>query len=106
MSHNNCQTRVISFHEGKIANVSYYYNYDNGYCKTYFIDDVDGDIIINKPPMPIRDGYRFGGWYKEEECINEWNFDHDIVPKKIYDEEENYIYKETALYAKWTKEDI
>ena len=83
------------------ANVSYNYNYDEspngGY---YWIDDYDGEIISFVPPTPSRDDYTFMGWYKEPECINEWDFNHDVVPSKEFIENE-YIYKETILYAKW-----
>ena len=82
----------------KPANVTYYYNYfgsENGGC--YWIDNVEvGEKIyyIPKDPVRIVDGknYKtFGGWYKEPECINKWNFDTDTMP---YSGEIN-------LYAKW-----
>ena len=88
------------------ANVSYNYNYndspDGGY---YWIDDYDGEVISFVPPTPSRDGYTFMGWYKESECINEWNFNEDIVPSKEFIEKE-YIYNETTLYAKWKLNNI
>ena len=98
------------------ANVSYYYNYENaenyGY---YWVDDCDyGGKIEFIPNDPIRDGYTFGGWYKEAECINQWDFDNDTLPeektelKEIYPNGESTfievpIYQETILYAKWIK---
>lgn len=86
------------------ANVSYKYNYDgaenDGY---YFIDDYDGTVIKFIPPSPTRHGYSFVGWYKEEECINEWNFDTDIVPPKNA-EDNKWAFIETVLYAKWVAE--
>lgn len=88
------------------ANVSYNYNYNDspngGY---YWIDDYDGEVISFVPPTPSRDGYTFMGWYKESECINEWNFNEDIVPSKEFIEKE-YIYNETTLYAKWKVNNI
>ena len=92
---------------GNIANVSYYYNYDNSDTinwKTYFIDDLDNELITNIPLNPIREGYKFKGWYKEKECINKWDFEKDIIPSKEYDKDGNYIFKETVLYAGWDKE--
>ena len=85
------------------ANVSYYYNYENapndGY---YWIDNYNyGETIEYIPVIPVRDGYTFGGWYKETECINAWNFEIDALPEVQYDEEEMEIYQETKLYAKW-----
>lgn len=96
--YNNIEDSDYSFNR---ANVSYNYNYDEspngGY---YWIDDYDGEIISFVPPTPTRDGYTFIGWYKEPECINKWNFNEDIVPSKEFIENE-YIFKETILYAKW-----
>ena len=66
------------------ANVSYFYNYDieenYGY---YRIDDWDyGSKIEFIPPESEREGYTFGGWYKEPECINEWDFETDVLPEE------------------------
>ena len=89
------------------ANVSYFYNYNieenYGY---YWIDDWDyGSKIEFIPPEPEREGYTFGGWYKEPECINEWDFETDVLPEErteINEEgEEEVVYQETKLYAKW-----
>ena len=78
------------------ANVSYYLNYDeNNY---YYIDYYEnGEKICYIPPIPQRDGYTFGGWYKESDCINAWNFETDTLPQG------QEIYQETNLYAKWIK---
>ena len=84
----------------KFANVIYYYNYDN---KLFFVDDCDGTTVNVIPPTPYRKGYEFAGWYKEPECINKWDFENDIVPAKEYEENGEYILKETKLYAKWEK---
>ena len=89
------------------ANVSYFYNYNieenYGY---YWNDDWDyGSKIEFIPPEPERKGYTFGGWYKEPECINKWNFETDVLPEErtgINEEgEEEVVYQETKLYAKW-----
>ena len=96
------------------ANVSYMYNYDtdlnHGY---YWIDDYEyGTKILYKPDDPEREGYTFGGWYKESECINKWDFDNDTLPeytgdiegyKEALSRNEMYTekYVETKLYAKW-----
>jgi hypothetical protein len=84
------------------ANVTYYYNYPttkNG--GIYWIDDYDGELISYIPKNPYRAGYTFGGWYKEPECINKWDFEKDIVPEKEITEDNTYIFKELKLYAKW-----
>ena len=41
------------------------------------------------PTEPTDDGWTFGGWYKEADCTNEWDFDTDTVTA------------DTTLYAKW-----
>ncbi len=87
------------------ANVSYNYNYENSPNEGhYWLDDYDNELITYIPTNPIRSGYQFGGWYKEPECINRWDFENDIIPEKEYDISEDYIFYETILYAKWIKE--
>ena len=78
------------------ANVSYHLNYDeNNY---YYIDYYEnGEKILYIPPIPQRDGYTFGGWFKEAECINQWNFDTDTV--QVSEE-----IQEIKLYAQWIAE--
>ena len=90
-----------------IANVTYLYNYDgapnDGY---YWVDSYNESIIEFIPPEPQRNGYIFDGWYKESECINEWNFDIDITGKEIkLEESKDYdAYEGIYLYAKWITE--
>lgn len=59
-----------------------------GNLRTFHTIVKDG-CYLNLPQDPVRDGYDFAGWFKEEECLNEWNFDEDIVEEDI------------TLYAKW-----
>lgn len=107
----SCEFDVVLFHQTLRANVSYYYNYEgadnSGY---YFIDDCDyGGKIEFIPKEPVRENYTFGGWYKEAECINEWDFAADTLPQEITEPKENIygeieetvVYQETILYAKW-----
>lgn len=51
--------------------------------------DVAKGLKVGEPKAPIRDGYEFAGWYRESECINEWNFISSVVHSQI------------TLYAKW-----
>ena len=44
-----------------------------------------------KPASPVKDGYRFGGWYKDSKYTEPFNFN---AP---------YIYADTTLYARFTK---
>ena len=73
-----------------------------------FEQDENGQYYYNSkivaiPPDPKRKGYTFGGWYKELECINEWDFKTDTLPKLKLNENEEIVFQETTLYAKWVK---
>ena len=87
------------------SNCNYFYNYDgaenDGY---YWSDNYDyGEKITYVPQNPEREGYIFGGWFQEPECVNIWNFETDTLPEAEYDDAEEAIYRETRLYAKWNK---
>ena len=90
--------------------------------KIYAFDDVSTysySYLIEPPEEPIKAGYQFAGWYKEQECINEWNFENDKVPVKNTEEFDEigqngysgepinirnsfiYYYNEIRLYSKW-----
>ena len=75
------------------ANVCYFLNYDeNNY---YYVDYYEnGEKIMYIPPEPQRNGYSFGGWFKESDCINQWDFDTDTL--QLTEE-----VQEVKLYAKW-----
>lgn len=49
-----------------------------------------GDKVVEPASAPFRDGYTFGGWYKEASLTTAWNFSTDAVAGN------------TTLYAKWT----
>lgn len=51
---------------------------------------ISAGTVIAAPAPPTKDGFVFGGWYKEEACSNIWDFENDIVSDNI------------TLYAKWT----
>ena len=107
-SRNIYTAEAIEFGRGKFtkkANVLYVYNYVNTYSDEYYwIDNYKyGEKIEYIPEQPLRDGYTFEGWYKEEECINRWNFATDSLPSEQLDNDGNVVYQETKLYAKWIK---
>nr|MCR5705504.1 InlB B-repeat-containing protein [Acholeplasmatales bacterium] len=83
-------------HDVYNANVTYYV--DN---EIYWIDDYDDGLITFIPENPTKEGYTFDGWYKDLDYNNKWDFDTDKVPAKEYGENQEYIYKETKLYAKF-----
>ena len=86
------------------ANISYMFNCSDSCNDGYFfVDLIEETSKLIKPPYdPKREGYTFAGWYTEEDCVNEWNFETDTV-KINFDEEGNRIYEEFCLYAKWIK---
>ena len=45
---------------------------------------------VTEPTAPTKEGYTFGGWYKESGCTSAWNFNTDTVTADV------------TLYAKWT----
>jgi uncharacterized repeat protein (TIGR02543 family) len=56
------------------------------------VSDIIGvryEATIDKPVDPEKEGYTFGGWFKEESLVNEWIFASDKVTEAI------------TLYAKW-----
>ena len=50
----------------------------------------DYGTTITEPAVPSKEGYTFGGWYKEAGLINQWNFESDTIPVQ-----------DVILYAKW-----
>ncbi len=73
--------------EGKTVTIIF--NSNGGSNVDSITDIVYG--IIGKPADPVKEGYTFAGWYKEEDCLNIWDFDKDKADTDI------------ILYAKWNK---
>lgn len=46
------------------------------------------------PEDPVRDGYKFEGWYKDIHLTEEWDFEKDTVQGNM------------SLYAKWSEENV
>lgn len=57
------------------------------------VDDITADVgsIVTKPADPSKDGYSFGGWYKDAILSESFNFATDKMPESGI-----------TLYAKWT----
>ncbi len=51
---------------------------------------VEGGKATQPTPEPTATGYTFGGWYKDADCTNAWDFANDVVTSDI------------TLYAMWT----
>ena len=63
---------------------------ENGGSAVADMDGLSYDVSISEPTAPIKTGYTFAGWYKDENCTTLWNFGSDTVTENI------------TLYAKWT----
>ncbi|MBR0247767.1 MAG: InlB B-repeat-containing protein, partial [Synergistaceae bacterium] len=61
----------------------------NGHGTAPDAQTVDYAKTMDEPTAPTADGYTFGGWYKEADCVNRWNFAADTVTEDM------------TLYAKW-----
>jgi uncharacterized repeat protein (TIGR02543 family) len=69
------------------------YNVSNDVLFNY-VDNVrylENSLVKEPTVKPSLEGYSFVGWYKEAECINEWNFNEDIITDNL------------NLYAKFTE---
>ena len=89
------------------ADVVYFYNYDGApEDGCYWIDDYDNERIAYPPQDPVREGFRFTGWFKESECFTPWNFEKDVLPQKYYPASyygESTKFRITHLYAGWER---
>ncbi len=77
---------VIVFAAGA---VSYTVSFDSMGGSSVGGTEVQAGMGLARPADPSFPGHALAGWYKEEDCINEWNFETDIVTADI------------TLYAAW-----
>ena len=77
-----------------IANLCYLYNYeDSPNGGQWFVDDLDeGERIGYMPPDPVREGYKFTGWFTDKECAKSFDLNG-----YAYDPADGNI----SLYAGW-----
>ena len=78
-------------------NITFQINADDRYTVT--LDSQGGseydliatypDETVSEPYPPVKNGYLFDGWYKEADCIDNWDFSTDSVSSDI------------TLFAKW-----
>jgi len=53
------------------------------------VSSVEHGYKIGEPATPTSVNYMFGGWYKDADCIDRWDFEADTVTQTM------------TLYAKW-----
>ena len=54
---------------------------------------VESGKTATEPTAPTSSGWTFGGWYKEKECTNKYNFSTPVT-------------QNITLYAKWTQQTV
>ena len=75
-----------------IANNGYTVTFDsNGGTDVPAQELMYGDLVA-EPEPPTREGYTFAGWFKDENCLYEWNM------------EEYQVAEPMTLYALWIPE--
>lgn len=57
------------------------------------ITGYEGKTLTNLP-VPVKPGFKFAGWYKEEGLVNIWNEETDVVTANM------------TLYAKWEESNL
>ena len=81
-------TTIKAVYEVKKYTVSFE---SNGGTDVDSIIDANYDSIIIEPEEPMREGYDFEGWYKDQGLAQKWNFTTDKVTTNM------------TLFAKWIK---
>ena len=72
-----------------VSNNGYTVSFDsNGGTDVVSQELMYGDLVA-EPEPPTREGYTFGGWYMDENCIYPWNMQEQIVSES------------TTLHALW-----
>lgn len=81
----------ISYGSGASSGYTVSFNMKDHGSAIADIENIPSGSKIGAPlPEPTATDWDFGGWYKETECTNEWNFATDAVSAN------------TTLYAKWS----
>lgn len=65
----------------------------NGGTEVNVINDLKYSEKIECPATPVKGGYKFIGWYKDQECKDKWSFSDDTVTENV------------VLYAGWKSYD-
>jgi len=69
---------------------TYTVTFDSQGGSTVSSQTVEDGGLVTEPTAPMKEGYTFGGWYKESGCTNAWDFATDRVIADV------------TLYVKWT----
>ena len=76
----------------KWAAVTYAVTFNTNGGSAVVQQNVSYEGKVNQPANPTRSGYRFDGWFKDNNTFaNAWNFANDVVTANV------------TIYAKWTQ---
>ena len=77
------------YSSGGNMNNAYRVLFNDGATTLSVVTDLSSGDKLTKPETPVKDGYTFAGWYKDEACTQAWDFETGIPG-------------DMTLYAKWT----
>jgi uncharacterized repeat protein (TIGR02543 family) len=87
----------------RTCHVTFIQNQTNAAGDTAVIEVTAGDLIKN-PPVPVRTGFTFNGWYTNSADANPDPTKNTAAPKfPAYDIATKPIYLDAILYARWVK---
>ena len=73
-----------------VINSGYTVTFDSkGGTDVAALTDMEYGDLIPEPEPPVREGYVFAGWFADENCNYQWDFETMQVPDSM------------TLYAKW-----
>ena len=97
----NFQTKLINsnitlYAKWIVAGQVPVYTVDFSYTSTESIysQSVNSGDYVSKPTDPVRAGYEFDGWYKDENYTQPYDFDNDTIGA------------DTTIYAKWNQKSL
>ena len=71
-------------------NITYTVTFDSQGGSYVYPLQVETGTTIPRPANPTKPSFACVGWFREASCVNEWNFNTDVVTSNI------------TLYAKWS----
>ena len=87
----------------KTCHVTFILNQTNAAGDTVLVQATAGELIKN-PPVPVRSGFTFSGWYTNSADANPDPTKNTAAPKfPAYDLTTKPIYLDAILYARWVK---
>jgi uncharacterized repeat protein (TIGR02543 family) len=87
----------------RTCHVTFILNQTNAAGDTAVVEATAGELIKN-PPVPVRTGFTFDGWYTNSADANPDPTKNTTPPKfPAYDIATKPIYLDAILYARWVK---